>query len=1040
MPNIEKVEPNLEAAWDALRPFSSESPPAAIRDWFLDGTATVGLLRRFYLFRVASITMSSQLEDTRDFFSDRFRRVLSVAYRAGWTVATLAVGLNSGTKLFLGFLADAPRDGERDAFERTLKGLLPGMECWFEESLSADDLVRGKAHGGLVAGVPALPEEGQSHRFQLAAILRAMHGQEYSLLVVSRPVMRGALVDGLKALSGIRDQSHVQAKSTVQKGVGGSKSSHESESLTIGSSKSSTISTSKGFSFGPYSSSEQESTTIQESRSETISRGVSRERNWSSGLSQEEQNSLALELEQMAEHHSERLMKGLNVGAWESAITFGAKDEIGRDTLVGMLCGELSSPSQYGLPTDTITAPLDDDRPVLLPKSFSLDESFPPHMAMCLTSEELALVAALPAEAVPGYDIREMPVLSLDSTNGRKSVDGQGKALGAVCDHGHPLAGVEVQVGPEDLSKHLFVCGLTGSGKTTTMMEILAAAHAVADMPFLVIESAKREYRSLLGRPELRDRVRVFTPGDASVAPLKMNPFFIQPGVRVGEHVDFLKAIFNASFSLYGPMPHIVEQCLYNVYRRREWDFGRGTHPRLHLSDGQPDPSVYQWAESRHFFPTMLDLRNEIDHYVRNELGYRGELSDNIRTAIITRLESLSVGGKGQLLDSRSAYDIGQLLSQPTVLELEALTDDDDKAFFVGLLLTFISEYRRVHDPALAPFKERTDDHLKHILVIEEAHRLLKNVAQERTSEQMGNPRGKAVEFFSDVISEMRSFGQCVAVVEQIPSKLVPDVIKNTSMKIVHRLVSRDDQALLASALGLEESEALYLASMREGHALFAREGMQRPVELKVNRTARALRVSNNRVRNRMSSYGGQDDGEGLALRRAVGRKAGDLGIRLLCTMACGEAKAFPDYGEEAVCAARRILKQKREMLPDASLRQSLVAEITEKLALGVFQLAGANFEGVMALIDASLQGDQAAGPLLLQQLAAGWEAEDAEEGALHRVLELAVDRLLRNRAGRVNLDVASVVQSYFLPPWSKLGSKILPDVVQRLKRLGWQL
>ena len=55
-------------------------------------------------------------------------------------------------------------------------------------------------------------------------------------------------------------------------------------------------------------------------------------------------------------------------------------------------------------------------------------------------------------------------------------------------------------------------------------------------------------------------------------------------------------------------------------------------------------------------------------------------------------------------------------------------------------------------------------------------------------AEHLGNPRGKAVEFFANVISEMRSMGQGVAVVEQIPSKLLPDVIKNTNTKIVHQV------------------------------------------------------------------------------------------------------------------------------------------------------------------------------------------------------------------------------------------------------------
>ena len=67
---------------------------------------------------------------------------------------------------------------------------------------------------------------------------------------------------------------------------------------------------------------------------------------------------------------------------------------------------------------------------------------------------------------------------------------------------------------------------------------------------------------------------------------------------------------------------------------------------------------------------------------------------------------------------------------------------------------------------------------LQHLLVIEEAHRLLKNIDTERSSENTGNPKGKALEHFTNMIAEMRSYGQGVIIAEQIPTKLAPDVIK----------------------------------------------------------------------------------------------------------------------------------------------------------------------------------------------------------------------------------------------------------------------
>ena len=119
-------------------------------------------------------------------------------------------------------------------------------------------------------------------------------------------------------------------------------------------------------------------------------------------------------------------------------------------------------------------------------------------------------------------------------------------------------------------------------------------------------------------------------------------------------------------------------------------------------------------------------------------------------------------------------------------------------------------------------------------LVIEEAHRLLKNVQTERTNEMLGNPKGKAVESFCNLIAEMRSYGQGVIVAEQIPTKIAPDVIKNTNTKIIHRLVSLDDQISVGTGLGLEEHECRYLNQLSAGMALAHKEGMSKPVEIAV--------------------------------------------------------------------------------------------------------------------------------------------------------------------------------------------------------------
>jgi hypothetical protein len=102
-------------------------------------------------------------------------------------------------------------------------------------------------------------------------------------------------------------------------------------------------------------------------------------------------------------------------------------------------------------------------------------------------------------------------------------------------------------------------------------------------------------------------------------------------------------------------------------------------------------------------------------------------------------------------------------------------------------------------------------------------------------NEDLGNPKGKAVEHFSNMLAEMRSYGQGVIVAEQIPSKLAPDVIKNSSNKIIHRIVAMDDQEAVANTIGVEVENAIYLGNQKVGYALCHKEGMVQPVIVKIN-------------------------------------------------------------------------------------------------------------------------------------------------------------------------------------------------------------
>jgi hypothetical protein len=151
------------------------------------------------------------------------------------------------------------------------------------------------------------------------------------------------------------------------------------------------------------------------------------------------------------------------------------------------------------------------------------------------------------------------------------------------------------------------------------------------------------------------------------------------------------------------------------------------------------------------------------------------------------------------------------------VLELEDVGDDRDKAFLIGAVLIALTEHLRVTTDAAQEVR------LRHLTVVEEAHRLLRHT-------EGSGPAAQAVEMFAAMLAEIRAYGEGLVIAEQIPSKLIPDVIKNTAVKIVHRLPARDDREAVGATMNITEDQSAYLVTLPPGQAAVFTDGMDFPV------------------------------------------------------------------------------------------------------------------------------------------------------------------------------------------------------------------
>lgn len=422
-----------------------------------------------------------------------------------------------------------------------------------------------------------------------------------------------------------------------------------------------------------------------------------------------------------------------------------------------------------------------------------------------LNSTQLSVLCSLPSVEFPGFYIDEY--VEFDTADRVSGSIEDPVYIGDICTAGR-IDGIggynKYLFEKNDLTRHALVIGITGGGKTNTSKSLLSTLwNSKPRIPFMVIESAKREYWEMKNLVGFEDLI-VFTLGaeafETSVR-YRINPFETVKGISLQTHIDNLLATFKAAFELYPPMPYILEEAVYEMYSDKGWDIKENTNR-------------YGFTE----YPTLNDLDRKID-IVAERKGYHQEVESNVKAALHARLSSLMIGGKGAMLNTRKSIPIGELLSRPVVLELEDIGDDETKSFVIGILLVQLYEYRKSQMTA-------GSRSLQHILMVEEAHRLLKNVP---SGGEGSGTAAKAVEFFCNLLAEIRTFGQGIMIADQIPVKLAPDTIKNTNLKIVHRIVSGEDRETMGRAMNMTEEQTNYLSSLRRGYAAMYAEGDEHP-------------------------------------------------------------------------------------------------------------------------------------------------------------------------------------------------------------------
>ncbi|MBR3746948.1 MAG: DUF87 domain-containing protein, partial [Selenomonadaceae bacterium] len=480
-------------------------------------------------------------------------------------------------------------------------------------STTVFDSVRKFQTAGVILGIPSVNKDDTAENFGFQGIdrlINSMLGSKWRLVVVCEPVPKNEVANLRDNIYEIYNRVSPYAQRSVQrsessgqsfnssksdstaKGTNYSKNnSHSDTSGTQSSERNSSRTDQTGDSFG-------ESTTKTSSSSQSFGTNSGK----SSSMTTEIVNKKAKEiLDYIDRELLDRVKIGFGKGLFKTSIYYmGEKPTDAERLKVGIMSLFQGNNSSYS-PLQAYSLDVERDAEVLTAyQSFYVhDTNFPAEkltllsrpnfdgkvgLTTYLTAGEVSLIAGLPQKEVPGLAVKESVDFGLNFKRGDGTI-----FLGNLMQHGRELSTVPVKISDAVLNKHMFIAGVTGSGKTTTCHKILKETA----LNFFVIEPSTTEYRSFINSPHFGNVV-VFTVGDEMTAPFRLNPFELVRGESVSSHADMLKATFTSAFPMEASMPQILEEAIYKIYEDKGWDVNTGRNPEIERKSGYKDGDEFR--------------------------------------------------------------------------------------------------------------------------------------------------------------------------------------------------------------------------------------------------------------------------------------------------------------------------------------------------------------------------------------------------------------------------------------------------------------
>ncbi len=336
----------------------------------------------------------------------------------------------------------------------------------------------------------------------------------------------------------------------------------------------------------------------------------------------------------------------------------------------------------------------------------------------------------------------------------------------------------------EDLEKHMFICGATGTGKSNFLQHFLINLTRRYKIPFMLVEF-KGEYHFLqrkiedllIVRPGENFSINIFNPGNSL------------PEVHAERVFDILKSgKFLDTTEEYSPqMEKVLVDILTKVCENNQFQSWKG---------------FYKYCKG----------------YAQNKKNKIPMLSQTI-ISITNRIRRFSLGPLKALFDTEHKIKTETLFSRNILIDLSSIIrlggEKEDALFFLNMILKYL--WDRNLTRGAYNFQG-----IKHITIIEDSQYF---APKDLTR------KNKLTTYLEDIALLQRGTGECLISLATHPD-ISEEILANCGVLICFK--THIEKEFLCKLLNLDVENEDYLSILKKGQCIARVNSIERPFLLKV--------------------------------------------------------------------------------------------------------------------------------------------------------------------------------------------------------------